>query len=100
MELVGPGHAEEIGHLPVKETMACTVRLNPFAVDDELRDGPFAYLPDDFLCRPRASLDINLCIGNLVLFKEPFSFAAIAAPRSGIHQNMHPSIISTARTLA
>ena len=80
--------------------MACTVRLDPFAIDDELRDGPFANMLDDFLCRPWAGFYINFCIGNLVLFKEPFSFAAIAAPRSGIHQNMHPFIIPTAATFA
>jgi hypothetical protein len=100
MELVGLGYAEEIGHFPVKKAVACTVRLDPFAVDNELRDGPFAYLPDDFLCRPRAGLDINFGVGDLVLLEKPFGFAAIAAPVSGIHQNMHPSIISTARTFA
>jgi hypothetical protein len=31
-----------------------------------------------------------------VFFKEAFGFAAIAAPRSGIDQHMHPFIISTA----
>jgi hypothetical protein len=100
MELAGPRHAEEIGHLLVKKAMACAVRLDPFAVDDELGDGPFAHMSDDFLCRPRAGLDINFGVGDLVLFEEPFGFAAIAAPHSGIHQNLHPSIISTAMTIA
>jgi hypothetical protein len=95
MELIGPGHTEELGHFLVEKPFAGTVRLNPFTVEDELWDSPFAHMPDDFLCRPGVGLDINFGIGNLVLFKEPFSFAAIAAPRSGIHQNMHPSIIST-----
>jgi len=100
MELTGPGHAEKLGHFLVEKPLAGTVRLNPFTVQDELRDSPFAHMADDFLCRPGVGLDINFGIGDLVLFKEPFSFAAIAAPRSGIDQNMHPPIISTAAPLA
>lgn len=84
----------------MEKSAAWTVRLYPFAIDDELRNGPLAYLSDNFLRGAGVGLDINLGIGNLVLFKEPFSFAAIAAPRSGIHQNMHLSIISTATALA
>jgi hypothetical protein len=30
-----------------------------------------------------------------VLFEEALGFAAVAAPRSGIDQNLHPPIIST-----
>jgi hypothetical protein len=100
MELIGPGDTEELSHFLVEKPFAYTVGLDPFTVENELRDGPFAHMADDFLCRPGVGLDINFGIGNLVLFKEPFSFAAIAAPRSGIDQNMHPSIIPTAKTRA
>jgi hypothetical protein len=98
MELVGPSHAKEFGHFLVEKAMSCTVRLDPLAVEDELRNGPLSDMPDNFLRGAGAGLDINLGVGNLVLFKEPFGFAAIAAPRSGIHQNMHPSIISITTT--
>jgi hypothetical protein len=100
MERVRPGHAEELGHFLVEKPFTDTVGLDPLPIEDELRDGPFAHMPDDFLCRPRVGLDINFGISNLVLLKEPFGFAAIAAPRSGIHQNLHPYIISTATTVA
>jgi hypothetical protein len=100
MELISPGHTEKFGHFLVEKPFAHAVGLDPFTVEDELRDGPFAYMPDHFLCRPRAGLDINLGVSDLMLFKEPFSFAAIAAPRSGIDQNLHLSIISTATALA
>ena len=93
-------HAEELGHFLVEKAFAYAVGLDPFSVEDELRDSPFAHMPDNFLCRPGAGFDIDLGIGDLVLFKETFSFAAIAAPRSGIDQNLHPSIISTATALA
>jgi hypothetical protein len=93
-------HAEKIGHLLVKKAVACAVRLDPFAVKDELGNGPFAYMLDDFLSRPRGSLNINFRVSDLVLFKEPFGLAAIPAPRSGIHQNMHSRMISTATAIA
>jgi hypothetical protein len=79
----------------VEKALAWTVRLNPFAVNDELGDGPLAHLPDNFFGGARTGLDIDLGIGDQVLFEETFGFAAIAAPRSGIDQHMHPSIIST-----
>jgi hypothetical protein len=90
MELVGAADAKQLGHFLVEKAMACAVRLDPFAIEDELRDGPFAHLADNFLCGAGAGFDINFGIGNLVLFEEAFGFAAIAAPRSGIDQNMHP----------
>jgi hypothetical protein len=89
-------HAEEVGHLLVEKAVARAVRLNPFAVDDELRNRPFANVLDDFLSRSGGALNIDLGIRNLVLFKESFGLAAIAAPRSGINQNLHPPIIPTA----
>ena len=60
--------------------MARAVRLDPFTVDDELGDGALAYLADDLFGGARAGLDIDLGIGDQVLFKEAFGFAAIAAP--------------------
>ena len=61
-------HTEEFGHLLVKKAVAWTVRLDPFAVDDELRNRPFANVLEDFLSRPGGALDIDLGIGNLVFF--------------------------------
>jgi hypothetical protein len=86
-------HAEEVGHLLVQKAVAWAVRLDPFAIDDELRNRPFANVLDDFLSRPGGALNIDLGVRNLVLFKESLGLAAIAAPRSGIDQNLHPSIL-------
>ncbi len=96
MEPAGAVDAKKFRHFLVEEAMARAVGLNPFAIEDELGNGPFSHLPDHFLRSPGAGLDIDLGIGDLMLFKEAFGFAAIAAPRSGINQHMHPSIISTA----
>jgi hypothetical protein len=80
----------------VKEALARTVGLDPFAVEYELRDRSLAHIPDDLIRGARAGLDIDFGEGNLVLLQEPFGFAAISAPGSGIDQHMHLLIISTA----
>ena len=76
----GAAHTEQFAHLFVQEAAAWAVRLDPLAVDHELRNGSLAYLPDQLLRGAGAGLDIDLGIGDLVFFKEPFGFTAIAAP--------------------
>jgi hypothetical protein len=71
--------------------------LNPFPIDDELRDGSFAHVPDHLFCGPWGGLDIDLAIGDLVFIEESFGLAAVAAPCSGINQHMHPPIIPWGR---
>lgn len=80
----------------MKETLAWTVGLDPFAVEYELRDRPLAHIADNLIRGARAGFDIDFREGNLVLLQEAFGFAAVAAPGSGIDQHMHPLIISTA----
>jgi len=71
---------EKLGHFLVEKALARAVRLDPFAVDDELGNGPLADLPDDLVGGARVGLNIDLGIGDQVLFQEAFGFAAIAAP--------------------
>src|SRR5271168_3720490 len=85
-------HSEELAHLVVQEAFAWTIGLNPFAIDDELRDGSFAHVPDNLFCGPWGGLDIDLAIGDLVFIEESFGLATVAAPCSGINQYMHPPI--------
>jgi hypothetical protein len=99
MEPAAGVDAKKFCHFLVEKAMTRAVGLNPFAIEDELRDGPLAHLSDNFLRGSGVGLDIDLGISDLVLFKEAFSFAAIAAPRRGIDQHMHPAIISTAQNL-
>jgi hypothetical protein len=86
---------EELSHLAVEKALARPVRLDPFAVDDELWDGSLAYVLDYFVSGSGAGLDIDLGVGDAVLLKKALSFAAIAAPSRGIDQNLHPLMIST-----
>jgi hypothetical protein len=92
-ELTGLGHAKQRAHLVVQEAPARTVRLDPFAVDYELRDRSLANVPDQLIRSVGSGFNIDLGIRNLVLLEEFFGFAAITAPWSGIDQHMHPFII-------
>ena len=64
----------------MEKALPRAVRLDPFSIEDELRDGPLTNMPDDFLGSARSVLNVDFGVGNLVPFKEPFGFAAIAAP--------------------
>jgi hypothetical protein len=86
-------YSKQLAHLLVEEAMAWAIGLNPFAIDDELRDGTLAHVLDQLFCGSRSGLDIDLGIGDLVFVEESFGFAAIAAPCSGIDQHMHFLII-------
>ena len=77
----------------MQKALPGAVRLDPFPIQHKLRDGPLAYVPHNFLSGARGAFYIDLGVGDLVLIEEPFGFAAIAAPRSGINQHFHPVII-------
>lgn len=72
--------AEELGHLVVEETEAGPVGLNPFAVDDELRDGALAYIFKDEISGAGGGFDIDFLEGDVVRVEEALCFAAVAAP--------------------
>jgi hypothetical protein len=80
----------------VEEASARTVRLDPFAIQDKLRDGSLADVTDNLVRGSGAGLDVDLGIGDLVFFEKLLGFAAIAAPRGRIKQQRHPTIIPTA----
>ena len=54
----------------MQEALARTVGLNPFAIDHELGNRPFADVLDDFLGGPGGGLDIDLGVGDLVLIEK------------------------------
>jgi hypothetical protein len=89
--------AEELGHFTVEKALPRTVRLDPLSVEDELRDGSLAHVPHNFFGGAGVALNVDLGIGDPVFFEEALGFAAIAAPRSGINQNIHLFIIMPRR---
>jgi hypothetical protein len=76
----GVGDTEELGHLIVEEAVAGAVGLDPFAVDDKLRDGTLAYVGEDEIGSARRVLDIDFFEGDVVGGEEALRFAAVAAP--------------------
>ncbi len=74
--------AEELFHLVVEEALAGFVRLDPFAVEDELGDGSLARVGDDEIGCAWGAFDVDFLIGDIVCGEETLGLAAVAAPRS------------------
>ena len=66
----------------MEKSLARPVRLNPFAFDHELGDGPLTHIADNFVRSARDALDVDLGVRDLMFLEEAFGFAAIAAPGS------------------
>src|SRR5580658_7780138 len=90
MELGGAvGQAEALRHFGVEEAAAGAVGLNPFAVDDELRDGALADVGEDFFGGAGGLLDVDLGVGNAVGFEKAFGLATVTAPGGGVNKDLH-----------
>src|ERR1017187_3316493 len=87
-------YAEERGHLFVEEAAAGAIRLDPFAVEDELGDGALADVGDDLFGGAGSGLDVDLSVGNGVLCEEAFGSAAVAAPGGRVDDQFHSSILA------
>ncbi len=83
------GDAEALGHFFVEKASAGAVGLNPFAVDNELRDGALAGVLYDFIHSARRRLDVYFGIRNIVLGQEALGFAAVWAPLCGVDGEIH-----------
>src|SRR5690349_1462122 len=77
-------NSEQFAHLSIEEALTRTIRLDPLAVDHELRNCALASVPDDLVRSLRIALDIDLAERNVVLFEEVLGLATIAAPERGI----------------
>src|ERR1019366_5301455 len=73
-------HAEQLAHFFVEEPFAWAVGLNPPSVQDELRDGAFSGMPDDFVGGSRRGFDIHFLERDVVLLKEALGNAAVGTP--------------------
>ncbi len=87
------GDAEELGHLIVEEAAAGLVGLDPFAVDDELRDGALAYVGNELVGGTGGVLDVYLFEWDVVGGKEALGFATVAAPGGGVDGEIHTYIL-------
>lgn len=59
--------AEQLRHFGVEKSASGSVRLNPFAIEHELRDGALAGVADHLIRRAGRSFDIDLFVGDRVL---------------------------------
>jgi hypothetical protein len=87
------GDAEESRHLFVEEALARAIRLDPFAVEDKLRDGMFADVGEELVSGAGRGVDIDLFVGDGPVVKKAFGSAAVAAPGGRIDEKFHRSIL-------
>lgn len=80
---------ETLVHFLVEKSAAWAVGLNPFAVDNKLRDGPLASVLYDFIHRARGGLNVYLGIRDVVLGQKALGFAAIGAPLGRVNGEVH-----------
>jgi hypothetical protein len=73
----------------VEEATAGAVGLDPFAVDDELRDGVLADVGEDFFGGAGGLLDVDFGEGDAVGFEKALGLATVTAPGGGINQDLH-----------
>jgi len=83
------GQSEALRHFGVEEAAAGAVGLDPFAVDDELRDGPFSDVGEDFFGGAGGFFDVNFGVGDFVDFEEAFGLTTVTAPGSGVNEDLH-----------
>jgi hypothetical protein len=76
------GDSEPFGHFGVEEAAAGAVGLDPLAINDELRDGAFADVSEDFFGGAGGCLDVDFGERNAVGIEEAFGLSAITAPGS------------------
>jgi len=58
-------NSKALGHLFVEEAFARTVRLDPFSINDKLRDSVLACLFHDFVGSSGSGLDVDIREGSL-----------------------------------
>src|ERR1700680_1479641 len=90
-------NAQPCFHLLIEKSLARTVGLDPFTVNDELRDSALSNLPDQLFRRIRRGRNVDLFICAVVLVQEAFGFAAVWAPESGINNKLHNPILNANR---
>jgi hypothetical protein len=59
-----------------------TVGLNPFTIDDELRDSAFADVGEDLIGGAGRLFYVDFGVGNLVRLEKSFGLTTVTAPGS------------------
>ncbi len=75
---------QALGHLLVQKAFPGTVGLNPFTVNDKLRDGTPASTSNYFVGRSGRGFDIDFCEGDVMLLQEALGGATVWIPKRRI----------------
>jgi hypothetical protein len=76
-----------------EQAAAGGVGLEPFAVDDQLRDGALADVANDFIGGGGVGVDVDFGVLDTVGVEKLFGCAAISAPVGCINLDLHPVIV-------
>ena len=82
------GNSQPLSHFFVEEALAWAVRLNPFAINHELRNGPFASTLDDLFGGAGGGFDVDFPECQVVALEEALGFAAVGAPEGRIENDV------------
>lgn len=82
-------NAQALSHFVVKKSLADAVGLDPFAIDDELRNGALAGVADNFVGGAGRGFDVDFAIADFVLVEEALGLAAIGTVERGIDGQFH-----------
>ena len=79
----------------VKEQAAAgAIRLEPLAINDQLRDGALANVANELIGRRRIVVDIDFGVGEVMGVEEMLGGTAVAAPGCGVNGNLHTLILA------
>ncbi len=81
-------NTQAFGHLVVQKAFARAVGLNPFAVNDKLRDGALAGAGDHLVGGAGRGFDIDFGERDVVLLQKALGDAAVRAPEGGIDDSI------------
>ena len=73
---------------------AGAIRLHPFTVDNELRDGALSGLAQQFLGSTWGVFNVNLCMWDVVLGEEALCLATVTAPGGSVDEQSHTLMIN------
>jgi len=82
-------NSQPLGHLFIEEAFTRAVGLEPFTIDDKLRNGAPTSALYHFFSSARRGFDVDFFVCNVMPLQEAFCLAAVGAPEGGIKDNLH-----------
>ncbi len=86
---LGARNSEPLVQLVIKQAPARFIRLEPLAVNHQLRNSALAHVAHYLGRRRGIGIDINLSVSKAMRVKKPFCREAVTAPGRRIDLNRH-----------